>query len=226
MHNTTTTQADRVRYPAGPFDRAGEMTDSTRAEAIRDIEQLPARMRATVRALDAAQIDAPYREGGWTVRQLVHHVVDSHVNGSTRLKLALTEDNPTVKPVDENLWAELPDRHVDVEMSLRVPRQEEEAKGSNKRTQRGRHLERVRTHSGGRSPGTSARHTRPATPVVPPDVPSTRHVSAMSPIRGKGRARSDHVRRAPVRRCDVLDGRRCDVLRGAAGARGAHFAAP
>src|SRR5204863_6298749 len=80
-----------------------------RQEAIEAIAGAPAAMRAAVRGLSDAQLDTPYRPGGWSVRQVVHHVPDSHMNAYCRFKLALTEDTPTIKPYDEALWAELPD---------------------------------------------------------------------------------------------------------------------
>lgn len=79
---------------------------------IEVIAAAPARMRAAVAGLDDAQLDTPYREGGWTVRQVVHHVPDSHLNAYVRLKLALTEERPTIKPYDESAWAELADACV------------------------------------------------------------------------------------------------------------------
>jgi uncharacterized damage-inducible protein DinB len=91
-----------------------------RANHIRDIAALPAQMRAAVAALTDAQLDTPYRPGGWTLRQVVHHVADSHANGYVRQKLALTEANPTVKPYDEERWAELPDARLPIDVSLRM----------------------------------------------------------------------------------------------------------
>ena len=86
---------------------------------IGDVAATPARLRDAISGLTAAQLDTPYREGGWTVRQVAHHVPDSHVNGYIRLKFALTEDEPTIKPYDEARWAELSDsRDTDVETSL------------------------------------------------------------------------------------------------------------
>lgn len=83
------------------------------------IAAAPLRMREAVRGLSPVQLDTPYREGGWTVRQVVHHVPDSHINAYVRLKLALTEDAPTIKPYDEGAWAQLPDSRVTaVEVSL------------------------------------------------------------------------------------------------------------
>lgn len=108
-----------LRYPLGPFVYSGPMTDAQRAEAVDRIAAAPARLREAVAGLDDAQLDTPYRPGGWTVRQVVHHVPDSHLNAYVRIRLALTEDVPTIKPYDEARWAELPDaRALPVEISL------------------------------------------------------------------------------------------------------------
>src|SRR3954452_3299001 len=100
---------DTLRYPIGGFDLSVPVDPPLRGPAIDAIAELPARLRAAVRGLTDAQLDTPYRPGGWTVRQLVHHVADSHMNAYTRFRLALTEDNPTIKPYDESRWAELSD---------------------------------------------------------------------------------------------------------------------
>ncbi len=89
-----------------------------RQRALAALRDLPAQLRAAVDGLTAAQLDTPYREGGWTVRQVVHHVADSHLNAYARTKLALTEDNPAVKPYEEGLWAELPDSRLAPKLSL------------------------------------------------------------------------------------------------------------
>jgi DinB superfamily len=103
-----------LRYPIGP-----EVTDTPAAEALRDLAEAPARFREAVRGLDDAQLDTPYRSGGWTVRQVIHHVPDSHMNGYCRCRLALTEDTPAVKSYDERAWAELTDaRTLPVEVSF------------------------------------------------------------------------------------------------------------
>lgn len=107
-----------LRYPVGEFAMPTEVTPVMRAAAIADIAELPARLRAAVRGLSESQIDSPYRPGGWTVRQVVHHLGDSHMNAFVRLKLALTEDNPTVKPYDEKAFATLPDQRLPIEVSL------------------------------------------------------------------------------------------------------------
>ena len=108
-----------LRFPVGPFSAVAETTDVIDG-AIHDIESLPATLRAAVNGLTDQQLDTPYRPGGWTVRQLVHHVADSHSNGMTRTKLALTEDNPTIKPYDEAAWAELADTRLPIDLSLTI----------------------------------------------------------------------------------------------------------
>lgn len=110
-----------LRYPIGPWTAPqGPVSADWRANHIRDIAALPAQMRAAVAGLSDAQLDTPYRPGGWTVRQVVHHVADSHANGYIRQKLALTEQNPTIKPYDEERWAELPDAMLPIDVSLRM----------------------------------------------------------------------------------------------------------
>ena len=106
---STTSPAADLRFPIGRFAPVPEATAEERARWIADVAALPARFRAAVSGLSDAQLDTPYRPGGWTVRQLVHHVPDSHMNAYVRFKLALTEDEPTIKPYDEARWAELPD---------------------------------------------------------------------------------------------------------------------
>ena len=107
------------RFPIGKFHFDGTMTEQHKAQRFDDIEQTPARLRAAVRGLNDHQLDTPYREGGWTVRQVVHHVPDSHMNSYVRFKLALTEDEPTICPYMGNLWAELPEaRSAPIELSL------------------------------------------------------------------------------------------------------------
>jgi DinB superfamily len=105
---------DRIdlRYPIGPFRFSERAAFESRAEHIAALRQLPAQLSAAIEGLDIQQIDTPYREGGWTVKQLVHHIADSHANACIRMKLALTEDWPTIKPYDEAAWAELADSHL------------------------------------------------------------------------------------------------------------------
>lgn len=107
------------RYPLGPFVRPAAVTPEQRAEWVAEIAATPAALRAAVAGLDDAQLDTPYREGGWTVRQLVHHLPDSHLNAYLRFKWATTEDTPAIKAYDEKGWAELADsRTADSELSL------------------------------------------------------------------------------------------------------------
>jgi uncharacterized damage-inducible protein DinB len=111
--------ATDIRYPVGRFARPEQITEAQRAQAISAVAAAPARLRDAVRGLDEQQLDTPYRPGGWTVRQVVHHLPDSHLNAYIRFKLALTEDTPTIKPYAEARWAELPDsRTTPVETSL------------------------------------------------------------------------------------------------------------
>lgn len=110
-----------LRYPTGRVPFIETMTPALRRGLIEKIRTAPAAMREAVRGLTDAQLDTPYRPGGWTVRQVVHHVPDSHMNGYTRFKLALTESNPTIKPYDENAWVSLGDvRSTPIETSLRL----------------------------------------------------------------------------------------------------------
>lgn len=105
------------RYPIGKFEMPAAITPQRRQQAMDEIASTPAKMRAAVKGLDDAQLDTPYREGGWTVRQVVHHVPDSHANALIRLKLALTEDKPTIKPYNEAAWAKLADAKMPIEAS-------------------------------------------------------------------------------------------------------------
>ena len=97
------------RYPIGNFEMPAQITSARRQQAIDEIAATPARLRAAVAGLNDAQLGTPYREGGWTVRQVIHHVPDSHLNAYVRLRLALTEEKPTIKPYNETAWAELAD---------------------------------------------------------------------------------------------------------------------
>jgi uncharacterized damage-inducible protein DinB len=106
---------DDLRYPIGRFNPAAA---GSRAQQIDTLRQLPEKLRAAVSGLADAQLDTPYREGGWTVRQLVHHIADSHANSYMRVKLALTEDDPTIKAYDEAAWANLPDSRMPIDVSL------------------------------------------------------------------------------------------------------------
>ncbi len=108
-----------VRYPIGKFEYDGPLTPEQRQELLHQIEQAPPRLRAAVKGLSEQQLDTPYRPEGWTIRQVVHHVPDSHLNAYVRFKLALTEDEPTIKPYAEDRWARLADTQATpVEVSL------------------------------------------------------------------------------------------------------------
>ncbi len=107
------------RYPIGKFSCTGPLTAEQKQQCLTDIEQTPAQLRAALRGLSDQQLDTSYRDGGWTLRQLAHHLPDSHMNSYVRFKLALTEDQPTIKPYMENLWAELPEAKLaSIEVSL------------------------------------------------------------------------------------------------------------
>lgn len=108
-----------LRYPIGTYDPKAPADSARIASAIGDIEALPKRLRAAVTDLSDEQLDTPYRPGGWTVRQLVHHLADSHLNACIRLRLALTEEAPTIRTYDQELWADLSDaRELPLEPSL------------------------------------------------------------------------------------------------------------
>src|SRR5580765_499693 len=108
-----------LRYPVSRFQKPQSLEPKQRRGAIDTIAEAPTKLRAAVSGLTDAQLDTPYRPEGWTVRQVVHHVPDSHLNAYTRIKLALTEEEPTIKPYEEARWAELPDaRSGPIEPSL------------------------------------------------------------------------------------------------------------
>ncbi len=108
MSTPATSSEKDPRFPIGKYNRsAANLTDHR--TSIATLAALPEKLRSAVNGLSDAQLDTPYREGGWTVRQLVHHVADSHMNAYIRIRLALTEDWPAIKPYDEKAWAELPD---------------------------------------------------------------------------------------------------------------------
>src|SRR5580692_11014652 len=111
------TDLDDLRFPIGPFIAPATSMAGMRIPQINHLRALPDHLRAAVNGLDKAQLDTPYREGGWTVRQVVHHVADSHMNAFIRLRLALTEDKPTIKPYEEARWAELADARMPVAVS-------------------------------------------------------------------------------------------------------------
>ncbi|MGA2133669.1 MAG: YfiT family bacillithiol transferase [Bryobacteraceae bacterium] len=107
-----------LRFPMGRFEYPGASTPEQRLAFISRIQAAPARLRAAVSGLNTEQLDTEYRPGGWTVRQVVHHVPDSHINSYCRFRLALTEDTPAIKGYDEGAWAKLPDSRGPVDISL------------------------------------------------------------------------------------------------------------
>lgn len=108
-----------LRYPVGPFDFAGTLSNGQRQNLIDQIAATPEKMRAAVEGLSDEQLNTPYRPEGWTVRQVVHHVPESHMNSYVRFKLAITEEEPTIKPYFEDRWAQLDDAvQAPVELSL------------------------------------------------------------------------------------------------------------
>ena len=111
---------EQMRYPIGKFVAPISYTGTDIHHWINDIHTLPGKVRNAVTPLNERQLDTSYRLGGWTLRQVVHHMADSHMNSLTRFKLALTEDNPTIKPYDEAGWALQPDYRLPLEPSLRM----------------------------------------------------------------------------------------------------------
>jgi hypothetical protein len=113
-------EEQNLSYPIGKYNPPITFDESQIKEWIEDVATLPIKLRQTVNNLTPPQLETPYRPGGWTVRQLVHHVADSHMNAYIRFKLALTEDNPTIKPYDQDAWSQLPDSIMDIEISLKI----------------------------------------------------------------------------------------------------------
>ena len=110
-----------LQYPVGRFDKTGSIPAGGRAPLIASLAEVPVRFRKAVESLSDKQLDTPYREGGWTVRQVSHHVPDSHMNAYIRVKWGLTEDAPAIKTYDEKLWSELPDaRTAPIGASLQI----------------------------------------------------------------------------------------------------------
>lgn len=110
---------DSLRYPIGKYTPPATYSPEEIKNNIQEISHLPALLRKAVKDLGERELDTPYRPGGWTVRQTVNHVADSHINSYTRFRLALTEDKPVIKPYEEQLWAELEDgKHAPVDISL------------------------------------------------------------------------------------------------------------
>ncbi|MEK7257648.1 MAG: YfiT family bacillithiol transferase [Bacteroidota bacterium] len=113
---------EHLQFPIGRYVKPDVFTKSYFETSIADIESLPARLEATLTGWSDEQLDTPYRPGGWTVRQLVHHLADSHINAFVRIHLALTEDNPTIKPYEQDDWVKLPDARMPIGVSLDVLR--------------------------------------------------------------------------------------------------------
>jgi hypothetical protein len=109
-----------LRFPLGEMPIIENSTDEQRQIWINDIEILPKKLRETAHNLSLIQLATPYREGGWTARQVVHHLADSHINAYIRFKLALTEENPTIRPYMEDRWATLQDSNLPIEISLHI----------------------------------------------------------------------------------------------------------
>jgi uncharacterized damage-inducible protein DinB len=106
-----------LRYPIGKYEPQ-PFSQEQKEKWLLDIKFLPEELERALLNLDASQLETPYREGGWTVQQLVHHVADSHMNAYTRFKLGLSEDNPTIKPYDEKAWAHFADNALPVNVSI------------------------------------------------------------------------------------------------------------
>ena len=111
---------EELSYPIGKFNGEYNPTPELRREFINTISALPSKLAEAVRGLIEEQLETPYRPGGWTVRQTVHHIADSHLNSFSRFKLALTEDTPTIRPYYEDRWAELGDSKTPIDLSLKI----------------------------------------------------------------------------------------------------------
>jgi uncharacterized damage-inducible protein DinB len=112
--------SEDLSYPIGKFDSDFEVTPELRQKFINEVAELPKHLSEAVNEMTDDQLDTPYRPGGWSVRQTVHHVADSHLNAYVRFKLALTEDTPTIRPYHEAKWAELPDSKMPLENSFKI----------------------------------------------------------------------------------------------------------
>ncbi|MGI8466892.1 MAG: YfiT family bacillithiol transferase [Pyrinomonadaceae bacterium] len=113
--------SEDLRFPIGKFEKPQTITAETRDKFIKTIEALPPNLKDAIEGLSDEQLDAPYRPEGWSVRQLVHHIADSHLNSFCRFKLGLSEDMPTIKPYDEAVWAEMADsKNAPVELSMSI----------------------------------------------------------------------------------------------------------
>ncbi len=116
----STEATESQKYPIGKYAPPASFTQEQMNEWIAEFKALPGKLRTAVMGLDETQLETPYRPGGWTIRQTVHHVADSHMNALIRFKWALTEDNPTIKPYEEKDWAVLADSKLPLEPSLKI----------------------------------------------------------------------------------------------------------
>jgi uncharacterized damage-inducible protein DinB len=114
------TAENDLRFPIGKFDAPAEITPEMRRRFVETIRDLPQKLAQSIENLNDEQLDAPYRPEGWTVRQTVHHVADSHLNSFCRFKLALTEENPTIRPYWEDRWANLSDSEMPTDVSMKI----------------------------------------------------------------------------------------------------------
>src|SRR5690606_7177161 len=111
---------EQLKYPIGEFQKPITITEKTLAQWIADIAEFPAKLKNEVSKMTDGELDSPYRPGGWTIRQVIHHCADSHMNSLIRFKLALTEEVPTIKPYKEDQWAQLSDAQMPVAPSLQL----------------------------------------------------------------------------------------------------------
>ena len=111
---------EELKYPIGKEQIPEDPSNEEINNWVYEIKTLPEKLVKTVTSLSDKQLDTPYRENGWTIRQVIHHIADSHINGYTRIKLALTEEKPTIKPYQQESWAELLDSSLPVEVSLKL----------------------------------------------------------------------------------------------------------
>ncbi len=111
-------ELEKLKYPIGRFHAPDNFTDASRKEAIETLRNLPKKLSPIVNALSEAQLQTPYRPGGWSVKQLIHHIADSHMNSYTRFKFGLTEDRPTIMPYDQDAWVNTPENELPVSVPL------------------------------------------------------------------------------------------------------------
>ena len=115
-----TIEQEKLKYPIGKYQAPEEISEAQLNGWINDLDILPWKLRQVVEGLADEQLNTPYRPDGWTIRQVVHHIADSHMNAYIRFKLTLTENTPTIKPYDQDGWAQLPDKAAPVEISLNL----------------------------------------------------------------------------------------------------------